>query len=490
MNHELARLDATAQAELVRAGEASPAELVEAAIGRIEALNDELNAVIHPLFEQAREAAAGELPDGPFRGVPFLLKDLGAAFAGDPLHMGMRFLKEAQFRCPVDTYLAQRFRDAGFVTVGKTNTPELGIVPTTEPDAYGATRNPWDLQRSPGGSSGGSAAAVASGMVPVAHANDGGGSIRIPASACGLVGLKPTRQRTSAGPLVGDHMSGLSEELVVSRSVRDTAAILDAVHGPAPGDPYVAPPPRRPYLEEVTTEPGRLRIGLMTQPPLDVTPEAEVVGAARDAARLLESLGHSVEEAAPGGLEGTDIIDTFLTRWMAGQGEALDVLGTVVGRPVRSEDVEPLTWALAEEGRRRSAARYLTAVGEHQLAARMIADWFESGFDLLLTPTMGERPTPLGAFDDSGPEPIRTIERGVLTAAFTAILNATGQPGISLPLHRSDEGLPIGVQLVAAYGREDLLIRVAAQLEQARPWADRAPPLFAASPGTSSATAS
>jgi amidase len=227
----------------------------------------------------------------------------------------------------------------------------------------------------------------------------------------------------------------------------------------------------------------------MTRPPLDVRPEAEVVDAARDAAGLLESLGHAVEEAAPGGVEETDIIDTFLTRWMAGQGEVLDLLGTVVGRPVGSEDVEPLTWALAEEGRRRSAVRYLTAVGQHQLVGRMIAGWFESGFDLLLTPTMGEGPTPLGAFDDSGAEPLQTIERGVLTAAFTAIMNATGQPGISLPLHWSDEGLPIGIQLVAAYGREDLLIRVAAQLEQARPWADRVPPLFATSPGKSSAAA-
>jgi amidase len=482
MSEELARLDATAEAKLVRDREASPLELVDAAIERIEALNGDLNAVIHPLFEKAREAASGELPDGPFKGVPFLLKDLGAAFAGDPLHMGMRFLKEAGFRSPVDTYLAQRFRDAGFVTVGKTNTPELGIVPTTEPDAYGATRNPWDRSRSPGGSSGGSAAAVAAGMVPVAHANDGGGSIRIPASACGLVGLKPTRQRTSAGPLAGDHMSGLSEELVVSRSVRDTAAVLDAVHGPAPGDPYVAPQPQRPYLDEVAAEPGPLRIGLTTEPLLDVTPDGAVVEAARAAGRLLESLGHRVEEDGPGGLEGIDVLDTFLTRWMAGQASSLDQLGAVVGREVRREDVEPLTWALAEEGRRRSAGRYLDAVAQHQRAARMIAGWFESGFDLLVTPTMGEPPTPLGAFDDSGPEPIRTIERGVPTAAFTAIINATGQPAISLPLHWGDDGLPIGVQLAAPYGREDVLIRVAAQLERARPWAERVPPLFASLP--------
>ncbi len=480
MSDELARVDATAQAELVREGEASPPELVEAAIERIEAVNDELNAVIHPLFDKAREAAAGELPAGPFKGVPFLLKDLGAAFGGDPLHVGMRFLKDADFKAPVDTYLAQRFRDAGLVTVGKTNTPELGILPTTEPDAHGPTHNPWDTSRSPGGSSGGSAAAVASGMVPMAHANDGGGSIRIPAAACGLVGLKPTRQRISEGPVIGDNMSGLTAELVVSRSVRDTAAILDAVHGPAPGDPYVAPPPGRPYVEELRAEAGRLRVGLLTEPPLEAAPDPVVIEAARDAGRLLESLDHVVEESWPGGFDEVDIVDTFLTRWMAGQAQALDQLGAIIGRKVTEDDVEPLTWALAEEGWRRSSAQYLEAVGQHQTITRLIAGWYESGFDLLMTPTMGEPPTPLGAFDDSGPDPMDAIMRGAKTAAFTALFNATGQPAISLPLCWSDEGLPIGIQLVAAYGREDVLIRIAAQLEEARPWAERTPPVFAA----------
>jgi amidase len=480
MTDALARLDATAQAALVREGSASPLELVEAAIRRIAATNGELNAVIHPLFEEAQAAAAGELPEGPFRGVPLLLKDLGPAFAGHPMHLGMRLLKEAGFTSPLDTYLAQRFRQAGFVTVGRTNTPELGILPTTEPDAYGPTHNPWDTSRSPAGSSGGSAAAVASGMVPVAHANDGGGSIRLPASACGLVGLKPTRQRVSIGPLLGDAMSGLTADLAVSRSVRDTAAVLEAVEGPAPGDPYVAPPPERPYTEEVGGDPGRLRVGLTTSSLLDVEPDPVVVDAARDAAALMESLGHSVEESRPAGLEGFDILDTFLTRWMAGQASTLDQLGELIGREVGPDDVEPLTWALAEEGWRRSAARYLKAVSQHQLVTRMVAAWHESGFDLMLTPTMGELPTPLGTFDDSGPEPLAVIERGARTAAFTALFNATGQPAISLPLYWSDEGLPVGVQLIAAYGREDLLIRAASQLEEARPWAGRVPPVFAA----------
>jgi amidase len=481
MHADLARLDATAHAELVRSGEASPVELVDAAIERIEALNPELNAVIHPLFEEGRAAAAGALPDGPFRGVPFLLKDLGAAFAGQPLHLGMRALKEIGFRAPIDSYLAQRFRAAGFVTIGKTNLPELGILPTTEPVAYGPTRNPWDTGRSTGGSSGGSAAAVAAGMVPVAHANDGGGSIRIPASECGLVGLKPTRQRISEGPLIGDNMSGLTVELVVSRSVRDTAAILDAVHGPAPGDPYVAPPPERPYAEELDADPGQLRIGLITDPVADETPQRAVVEAARDAGGTLEALGHRVEPVDLSPLAGADVVPTFMVRWAAGQAAALGQIALAAGRQIGAEDVEPLTWALAEMGRKVSAADYLAAVGQHQVLTRAVAALYAT-HDLLLTPTLGEVPPPLGSFDDSGPDPLDAIRRAGLTAAFTALCNLTGQPAISLPLHWSEEGLPIGTQLIAAYGREDLLIRIAAQLEQAHPWADRVPPLFAAAP--------
>ena len=475
MTDDLLTLDATAQAELVRSGEASPGELVEAAIARTESVNPELNAVIHPLFEEAREAATGELPDGPFRGVPFMLKDLGAALAGQPLHLGMRYLKQRDFRAPVDTYLAQRFRDAGFVVIGKTNTPELGILPTTEPRAYGPSRNPWDTGRSTGGSSGGSAAAVAAGMVPVAHANDGGGSIRVPASECGLVGLKPTRQRTSEGPLIGDLMSGLTAELVVSRSVRDTAAILDAVHGPAPGDPYVAPAPARPYVEELTADRGALRIGLVTDPIVAETPDQAVVSAAREAAALLESLGHAIEEPSFAGLEAIDLVETFLVRWSAGQAATLKQLGTVGGAEITAEDVEPLTWALAEKGRSHTAGEYLEAVATHQAMSRMIAGVHEGGVDLLLSPTLGEVPPPLGTFDDSGPEPLSAIHRATKTCAFAGPFNVTGQPAISLPLCVSEEGLPIGVQLAAAFGREDLLIRVAAQLEEARPWAGRRP---------------
>jgi amidase len=480
---DLARMDATAQAELVRSKEASPIELVDAAIERVEKVNPDVNAVIHELFDEAREQARGELPDGPFKGVPFVLKDLGAAFAGQPLHMGMRLLKEADFRAPMDTFLAQRFRDAGLVTIGKTNTPELGILPTTEPDAYGATKNPWNLEHSAGGSSGGSAAAVASGMVPMAHANDGGGSIRIPAAQNGLVGLKPTRQRITEGPLTGDNLSGLTAELVVSKSVRDTAGILEAVHGAVPGDPYWAPPPARPYTEELEADPSGLRIGFTTSPAVETEVHPACVEAVEKAAKLLESLGHEVAHGSPtdaaqaaGG--ALDIQDSFLTRWAAGQTAILGTLGMALGREVTAEDVEPLTWALAEIGRERSAGRYLQDVGVHHVISRMIAGWYQSGFDLLLTPTTARPAQTLGSWDDSGDEPMDAFHAALPEGVFTAIFNVTGQPAISLPLGDAN-GIPVGVQLVAPFGREDLLIQVAAQLERAEPWAERVAPAFA-----------
>jgi amidase len=481
MTDELAPLDATAQAELVRSGEASPSELVDAAIERIEALNGELNAVIHPLFDRAREEASGELPDGPFRGVPMLHKDLGAHFAGEPYHEGMKHLRDIGWTEPRDSWLAERWRDAGLVSCGKTNTPELGILPTTEPEAHGPSRNPWDLSRSTGGSSGGSGAAVAAGMVPVAHANDGGGSIRIPASECGLVGLKTSRARTTLGPDLGEPSSGFVVEHVVTRSVRDSAAILDATHGPGPGDPYVAPPPERPYVEELTTDPGKLRIGLMTTAPagmFEVHPDCGA--AAESTGELLESLGHSVERSHPEALDDPDYVDRFIARWCIAVVSNLEYWSLKTGTPLTAEGVEPGTWALGEIGRGVGAVDLLGIMAYQQGSARVAAGWWERGFDLLLTPTLGEPPPPLGEFGFDPDEPDGFLRRAVPTGGFTAYWNATGQPAISLPLHWSDEGLPIGVQLVGAYGDEGLLLRVAAQLEQARPWADRRPPVFAA----------
>jgi amidase len=481
MTDDLSHLDATAQAELVRTGAASPLELVDAAIERVERVNPQLNAVITPLFEQARaEAASDHLPDGPLRGVPFVLKDLSAHSAGDPFHEGMQFLKDRAWTEPEDTALAARFRATGLVTIGKTNTPELGILPTTEPQAYGPSRNPWDTTRSTGGSSGGSAAAVAAGLVPIGHANDGGGSIRIPASECGLVGLKPTRARVSSGPEFGDVMGGLTCELVVSRSVRDTALVLDAVHGMEPGDPYTAPTPDRPFLDELGVPPGRLRIGLMTDSPGgSVAVHPDCVAATEAAARLLESLGHDVDVSHPKALDDPDYTGHFITNWAAGAAWNLDYWVRRTGDQIGPDDVEPLTWALAEVGRSSNAADWLWAREWLQANAREIADWWTEGYDLLLTPTIAEPPPPLGTFDSPPDNPLHGLFRAAEVVPFTPPFNGTGQPAISLPLHWNDAGLPIGVQLVAAFGREDVLLRVAAQLEAAQPWSDRSPAVHA-----------
>jgi amidase len=475
---EVHELDATAQAQLVRNGEVSQQELVEGAIERMHELNPQLNAVITDLSEKALASAAGELPDGPFRGVPLLVKDLACHTAGDPFHEGMAFLKRLRWTEADDTYLAGKFREAGFVVLGKTNTPELGILPTTEPLAYGPTHNPWDTTRSPGGSSGGSAAAVAAGIVAVAHANDGGGSIRIPASHCGLVGLKPSRGRVSLGAELGDVISGLVCEHVVCRSVRDSASVLDAICGAMPGDPYVAPARERPYADEVGADPGPLRIGLMTAPPGEqFQTHADCVAAADATARALESLGHSVEPARPDGIDDPTYVETFLVRWTAGIAWNLKYWEAKTGETISAPDVEPATWALAELGRSHSAADYLRVMEHHQRLSRRLAEWWEGGFDLLLTPTTGEPATILGEFDAPADNPAAAIMRAVPLGTFTAGMNVTGQPAISLPLHWTDAGLPVGAQLIAAYGREDLLIRIAAQLEAAEPWAHRRPAL-------------
>lgn len=480
MDPDLAFLDATAQAELVRSGEASPLELVDAAIERIERLNPRLNAVIHERFDKARAEAQDGPPGGPFRGVPFVLKDLDGYSAGDPYYGGTRFLRDHDWRPAHDSYLTERFRAAGLVCVGRTNSPELGLVPTTEPETYGPTRNPWDTDRSTGGSSGGSAAAVASGMVPLGHAGDGGGSIRIPASECGLVGLKPSRGRHSLGPEAGESWGGLVARLAVTRSVRDTAALLDAVQGAMPGDPYTAPPPRRPYVEELGVDPGSLRIGLRVDAPAAVgDPHPDAVAAAESAAALLESLGHRVEVGSPSALDDPDFVPYFINAYNSWVARDLERLGQAVGTPVTDADVEAGTWALAEAGRQVTATDYLAAVEYLHDFTRRVAGWWAGGFDLLLTPTIPEPPPVLGEFSGTPDNPLVGLFRSAEIVPFTAPFNTTGQPAVSLPLHWNADGLPIGVQLVAAYGREDQLVQVSAQLEAAAPWADRRPPVHA-----------
>ena len=482
MADDLALLDATAQAELVRTRRASPRELVDAAIGRIERLNPTLNAVIHPAFERARAAAASpELPDGPFRGVPFLMKDLGGAEAGQPYHAGLRFLKAAGWTEPEDAYITRRFRAAGLVSLGRTNTPELALLATTEPAAHGATRSPWDPGRSAGGSSGGAAAAVAAGLVPAAHASDGGGSIRGPASMCGLVGLKTTRGRCSFGPGAGERWSGFSVEFALTRSVRDAAGLLDAVAGPAPGDPYVAPAPARAFALEPGTPPGRLRIGVFGGPLRGIALHPECERALAGAATLLAQVGHDVEQAYPSALDEPDCVMAYVNVVAANTARALDGWGECVGRAVAAGDVEPLTWALAETGWRRTACEHLATLDYVHGFGRRLAAWWEGGYDLLCTVTQAAPPPEVGWITSTPDEPMRAFVRSAPYGAFTFPFNMSGQPAISLPLHVTADGLPVGIQLVAAYGREDLLLRVAAQLEAASPWAARRPALHAAS---------
>jgi amidase len=464
-------LDATAQAELVRAGVTSPAELVDAAIERIEALDPAVNAVIHPLFDKARAAARRPLPDGPFGGVPLLVKDAVAHTAGDPYHVGMRFLKDRAWTEATDSYLVERFRAAGFVIVGKTNTPELASAFTCAPDAYGPTRNPWALDRSTGGSSGGSAAAVASGMVALAHGNDMGGSIRVPSSMCGLVGLKPSRARTSLGPAFGEFWGMVTHEHVLTRSVRDTAAVLDCTAGHRAGDPYTALPPARPWRLEVGEDPGRLRIGFRTRIPESTDDvHADCVAAVTATAALLEQLGHDVVAAGPGALD--EDLDGVVARYFAvAIARDLDRWSARVGVTITEADVEHRNWAFYELGRTVSGPQFLADTERIQAWNRRMVSWWapEGGYDLLLTPTF-ETPPPLLDAPDRPEDP-----RGEFTLPF----DFTGQPAISLPLHWNGDGLPIGVQLVASPWREDLLLRVASQLEAARPWANRRPPVGA-----------
>jgi amidase len=465
-------LDATAQADLVRRGEVKPLELIEAAIGRIERINPKLNAIVTPLFEPAR-TGADDPPNGPFRGVPFLVKDLQATCAGVRHTAGSRLL--ADFVAPIDAELVTRFRAAGLVIVGITNTPEFGILPTTEPHLFGPARNPWDPTRSTGGSSGGSAAAVAARLVPLAHANDGGGSIRIPASCCGLFGLKPTRARNPLGPFLGDIMNGLVVEHAVTLSVRDSATLLDATAGADLGAPYWAPPAARPFRDEVGAPPGRLRIGFTSTAPTGSAIHPDCVAAVRDAAALCASLGHHVDEISLP-VSGEMVTECFVAVWTTGVAWTVDSMARMTGRAVTAETVEPLTWALAEAGRQRSGADYLAAIQGLQMITRAIAT-FMRDWDVILTPVLAEPPPPLGTFDALPDNPLAGFMRAADYVPFTPIANATGQPAMSVPLFWTDTGLPLGAHFIGRFGDEATLFRLAAQLEATRPWMDRRPAL-------------
>ena len=473
-------LDATEQASLVASGQVAPTELLEAAIERIDRIDPLLNAVVIRWFDHARQIAGDpNLPTGPFHGVPFLLKDLWSHFAGQTLSNGSISLRDAAPISPEDTTLVARFRAAGLVICGRTNSPEFGSLPTTEPEAWGPTRNPWNTDHSPGGSSGGSAAAVAAGLVPMAHASDGGGSIRIPASCCGLVGLKPSQGRITLGPFRDE--SNLGVELCVSRSVRDTAALLQAVHGPGVGDTMIAPPPRQSYLDDLRTPPGKLRIGFLDHHPNGSPVHPDCAAAARSAAGLLESLGHHVEAQFPEVLSDPDFGRRFSSLWSTNMAVSIERIARQLGRQPGEDEIELVNRAQAEFARSVSGVDYALGLVATMEFRRAVQAWWSDrpggAFDLLLTPTLGEPPTLIGAFANDPDHPMAPIIRSAQFVPFTPAFNASGQPAISLPLFWNTDGLPIGVQLVAAYGRDDLLIQVAAQLEAAHPWAHRRPAL-------------
>ena len=472
---ELAGLDATRCAALVRAGELTPLDLVDAAIDRAEQVNGTLNAIVTEMYDHARETARSHSGAGIFAGAPFLMKDFLAEVEGVRFTEASAFLRD--YVPAEDSELVRRFRAAGLVFIGKTNTPELAIGPTTEPRLFGATRNPWNPARTPGGSSGGAAAAVSARIVPMAHGNDAGGSIRIPASCCGLVGLKPSRGRVPLSPHYGDLFSGLVSELGVTRSVRDTAALLDAVAGPAIGDPYFPAPPARSYTNEVGRSPGTLKIGFSAETPLGDSIDPECERAVRDTAALCESLGHVVEEARPDC--GAEMLwEKFTTMLSAGAAWTIADWERRTGRTAEPEHFEPFVWAFAERGRALGAHDYLLAVQDLQRSVRDMSAFF-GRFDLWLTPTLGQPPVELGTLVYRGGDPFELRRRCARFSPYTWLSNASGQPAISVPLHWTHSGLPVGTHFVARWGEEATLIRLAGQLERARPWRDRRPAICA-----------
>jgi len=486
------RYDAVGLAELVRRGEVQPSELVEESIARIESQQPRLNFMTRTMFDQARAAAAAPLPPGPLAGVPFLLKDLLATCAGVPTANGNRLL--ANLPAPHDSELVRRHKAAGLIVLGKTNTPEFGLTAYTEPALFGATRNPWDLERVSGGSSGGSAVAVAARVVPMAHGGDGGGSIRIPASCCGLFGLKPTRGRTPTGPDLGELWNGLAIEHAVTRSVRDSAALLDATAGADVGAPYSAAPPARPFLAEVATPPGRLRIAYTATPLLGKNLHEDCRRGLEETVTLLRELGHEVFEAAPA-IDRQAWASAF-TIVLAAQTRAdIELTARAAGRKPAYADFEPATYTLGLLGRTLRASDYAGAVRYLQSVSRAVGSFFER-CDVFLTPTLAAPPPPIGSLAPNASERALMAVVGRLNAGwfldaigavkpmaeksldfipFTPLFNATGQPAMSVPLHWNQAGLPVGMQFVGRYGDEATLFRLAGQLEQAKPWFERAP---------------
>jgi amidase len=466
------RYDGLGLAALVAKRQVSPQDLLEAAIACVEARNGAVNAVTMKLYDYARAAIAAGLPDGPFRGVPYLMKDLSSQLAGVPMTRSSRYYADAPV-ATADSEHARRLKRAGLVIFGRTNTCELGLSLTCEPQLHGATKNPWDVTRISGGSSGGAAAAVGARMLPMAHASDGFGSIRAPAACCGVVGLKPTRGRNTMAPYTGEGLGGLSTEHAVTLSVRDSAALLDATAGPGAGDPYSAAPPAGPFLREVGANPGRLRIAFTTVTPNGAKVEAESLRTLAETAKLCADLGHQVEEANPG-IDGEAVVPTFLT--LAAANTVVNLAGNPAkGRPAREDEVERVTWLTGQMGQRLTAADYVRATQTaHRLGRQMAA--FHEHWDVLLTPGLATLPPRLGWIDMMLDDVDEYWRRVFHFSPFTVWFNITGQPAMMLPLGVAGE-LPVAAQIVARYGDEAMLFRLAAQLEAARPWFDRRPPL-------------
>ena len=465
---DYAKYDGLGLAELVAKKKVKPIELLEEAITRAERLNPKLNAIIYKDYDNARARAKAKLR-GPFAGVPFLLKDIFAFSTTMPTRQASKFMPAMPWQH--NSLLVERFLAAGLVPFGKTNVPEFGIVATTESALYGPAHNPWNLAHSTGGSSGGSAAAVAAGILPMAHANDGGGSIRIPASCCGLVGLKPTRGRMSNAPDFGDVIDGLATDLVVSRSVRDTAAALDATAGPVMGDPYWAPPHPDSYRDAMKRKPKKLRVAMATQKLDGSALHFDCVAAVKHAAKLCRDLGYDVEEASPN-LNQEILIPAFMALWGGGLASGIDTIAMMTGQTPTDKDFEGITWGLYEAGKKVTASQYIAAKAALQMAGREAARFHET-YDLWLTPTLGKPPVKLGFFDMTERDSVKAFEAQIDYVPFTAMQNATGQPAINLPLYWNSENLPIGVQFVGRFGDEETLLKLANALEKSAPWAHR-----------------
>lgn len=471
---EYDKYDGLGLAELVAKRQVTPSELLNAARRRVEALNPKINAFCHLFFDKAEAQIKQGLPDGPFRGVPFALKDLGQYLSGTITSLGSRVWKDSVAN--FDSTLVKRYKQAGLVIFGKTSSPELGLTTTTESVLYGKTRNPWNLERTSGGSSGGSSAAVSSRMLPMAHASDGGGSIRIPASCCGLFGLKPTRGRVPLGPTQFEGWNGFSAHHAITISVRDSAALLDATVGAEPGSPFFSPAPARPFLKEVGADPGKLRIALIPGTPLNTPLDPECKTAALEAAKLCESLGHRIEEAKLP-IDAAAMREAFTTVFVVSIARTIEDATQTFGRPVTEKDVEPVTWALVQMGRNTSSVAYSRAINAcHQVGLAVAR--FQEKYDLILSPTLAKPPVPLGLLSLS-PENIQAYGKDVNEfSPFTSLYNVTGQPSMSVPLHWTADGLPVGVMFSARFGDEATLLRVAAQLEKAKPWAARRPKMM------------